>query len=55
MLQKAVAASVNEARECVKSCMRLNKALRGTDLLAERVRRLRDDCKQIETALANVL
>ena len=46
--QDAVQEAVKEAREVCKSVFRLNKQLRGTDLLAERVKQMKHQIKGLE-------
>ena len=46
--QDAVKEAVKEAREVCKGVFRLNKQLRGTDLLAEQVKQMKHQIKGLE-------
>ena len=40
--------AVGEGRELMKRCIAMSKELRGTDILADRVRQLRRTLEQLE-------
>ncbi|BDA42364.1 hypothetical protein COCOBI_03-2510 [Coccomyxa sp. Obi] len=55
VLQEATEEAVAVARQLAQRCIALSKELRGTDLLAERVKRLRGSVDQLEAQVNRVL
>ncbi|CAL8467956.1 g7494 [Coccomyxa elongata] len=55
VLQEATEEAVAVARQLAQRCIALGKELRGTDLLAERVKRLRGSVDQLEAQVNRVL
>ena len=53
--QVATAGAVSEARGVAARCVQLGKEMRGTDLLAERVHRLRRAVEALEAQADRVL
>ena len=53
--QGETAGAVAEARTLAARCIQLGKELRGTDLLAERVHKLRRSVDQVEALADRVL
>jgi hypothetical protein len=54
-VQGETAGAVSEARQLAARCMQLGKELRGTDLLAERVHKLKRSVDQLEALADRVL
>ena len=54
-LQEATEEAVAVAKQLAQQCIALGKELRGTDLLAERVKRLRASMEQLDAQISRVL
>ena len=48
-MQEASADALEQAKVLIKRCTIMSKELRGTDILAHRVRQLRNSLEQLET------
>lgn len=55
LVQESIKASVEHARGICKSVLLLNRQLRGSDNLAERVKQLKKRVKALESAVDNAL
>ena len=55
MRQDSIQEAVEQARGVCKSVLQLNRQLRGSDKLAERVKQLKKRVKALETAVDSAL
>lgn len=51
LMQETISDAVQQARGVCKSVLQLNKQLRGSDILAEKVKQLKQRVKALEKAL----